>query len=94
MPIIAILTFLHCDSDPKIDPSDPKMNPYCSTLDKLVSLPRFKLIAASNAPDPEFDLCDLCDPENQVQDFKTNSLSWGPMGKLYTKYQFDSYKTF
>ena len=37
---------------------------------------------------------DLCDLANQGHNSRTNRLSQGPMGKLYTKHQYDSSNTF
>ena len=38
----------------------------------------------------EFDLCDLCDLENQGHDPKIYRLPQGPREKLYTRFQVDS----
>ena len=64
---------------------------------RQVYVPSFQLIALklwSYRPESEFDLCDFCDLKNQGHDPETNSIPQGPMGKRYTRFQFDGCKTF
>ena len=56
---------------------------------KLTALKRLELCSKT-----EFDLCDLCDLENQGHDPKTNRVPWGPMGKVYSRFEVDSCKLF
>ena len=52
------------------------------------------LIASEKKCKTEFMLCDLCDLENHRDDPQMITLLKEPMGKLCTKFQFDSCKTF